>query len=124
MAKFLTVVMPALEQLPTGEYSITIGDDEPHHGQQVFKAASVEELCGKLAQSCQYATQHIRALSRELDDLRSDYSITRDVAVLATTLLVIKGADTPANRALDTLIKKLSRELTARLPADTNDTNT
>ncbi len=109
--------VPQVEQLPTGEYSITITDDEYGHGEQVFKAATLDGLCSKLGDSARHATAHIRELTRELRDVRADYAIARDVASLLTALLLVKHASADApTRTLDKIIRSMTRELSERLP--------
>ncbi len=118
MAKLQTYI-PQVEQPPDGQFAITILDSEAGHGEQRFTASSLDKLCEKLAVAQQSGTQHIRELSRELDTVRADYSITRDVCNMLTALLMVKhvSGDEPA-KALDKMIRSLTKELQSRLPSD------
>ncbi len=115
--EYLDVPMPEVEQWPSGEYAIVVPDDETGHGSQVFKAATLDELCAKLGSAQQHGTRRIRELNRELREIREDYAITRDVANLLAALLMVKHASNDAPvRALDKVIRSMTKDLTARLP--------
>ncbi len=128
MPKLVTITSPDVEYDPTtGQYSVTIADAEPGyaHGEQHFTGDTLDALTQKLATAQLHATAKIRELNRQLADVRENYETVRDVTDLLVGLLLIKHtANDAAPKALDAMIRRITKGLAERLPSDTSVTNT